>query len=166
MSLADCFDYGAAADVEVESATIYTIGYQALRPVRLFEIAKQLGATVIDCRYKPYSRVPGFDKPMLESLLKTRYECHGHHLGGFGHVTAEGIAFIRNSRRNLLLLCAEEAPGDCHRHTDICAPHFPHAIHVYRDELILTSALERALRENREYALHGLLSTHKAEGKT
>lgn len=142
--------------------TIYSIGYQALRPARLFEIAKQLNATVIDCRYKPYSSIPGFDMPVLKSLLKTRYEYHGHHLGGLGHVTDAGIAFVRESKHNLLLMCMEEAPGDCHRHADICAPYFPKAIHVYRDELILCVELERAFRENREYELHGLLSTHNA----
>ena len=143
-------------------ATIYTIGYAALRPVRLFEIAEQLKATVIDCRYKPFSRIPGFDMPALKSLFKAQYEYHGHHLGGSGHVTDAGIAFVRESKRNLLLICMEQAPGDCHRHTDICAPYFPHAVHVFRDELILTSELERAIRENREYELHGLLSTHNA----
>ena len=144
------------------NATIYTIGYAALRPVRLFEITEQLKATVIDCRYKPYSRVPGFDRPMLTDLFGARYEWRGHDLGGFGHVTSQGIAFIRNSKRNLLLMCMEEAPGECHRHRDICAPYFPRAIHVYRDELILASDLEHAVRENREYELHGLLSTHDA----
>jgi hypothetical protein len=31
----------------------------------------------------------------------------------------------------------EEAPGDCHRHRDICAPHVPEAVHIFRDELIV-----------------------------
>jgi hypothetical protein len=28
----------------------------------------------------------------------------------------------------------EEAPGDCHRHHAICGPHFPAAVHIFRDE--------------------------------
>ena len=142
------------------NATIYTIGYAALRPVRLFEIAEQLKATVIDCRYKPFSRIHGFDMPALKSLFKAQYEWRGHDLGGFGHVTDAGIAFVRESKRNLLLMCMEEAPGECHRHRDICAPFFPRAIHVYRDEMILAVEFERALTLDAEYPLHGRLSTH------
>ena len=43
------------------------------------------------------------------------------------------------------MLCAEEAPGDCHRHHDICGPHFPDAVHIFRDELFTAGALQEAL---------------------
>jgi hypothetical protein len=36
----------------------------------------------------------------------------------------------------------EEAPGDCHRNRDICAPHVPEAVHIFRDELIVQAALD------------------------
>jgi hypothetical protein len=39
----------------------------------------------------------------------------------------------------------EEAPGDCHRHRDICGPHIPDAIHIFRDELVTSRALRAAL---------------------
>jgi hypothetical protein len=44
-----------------------------------------------------------------------------------------------------LLLCAEEAPGDCHRHHDICGPHFPGAVHIFCDELFTAGALQEAI---------------------
>ncbi|MGD0155088.1 MAG: hypothetical protein ABSB50_03255 [Terracidiphilus sp.] len=140
---------------------IYSVGYARLTPVRLFEIAQQLKAVIIDCRYKPYSSIPGFDRPMLADLFGARYEWRGDHLGGFGHTTSEGIALIRNTQHNLLLMCAEEAPGECHRHSDICAPYFPSALHIYRNEMIAAVELERALRSNSPYAISAWLSEYR-----
>jgi hypothetical protein len=146
---------------KVSNPTIFTIGYSALRPVRLFEIATQLRATVIDCRYKPYSRIPGFDMPMLKVLFNGQYEWHGYQLGGFGHTTSEGIAFLRKQRRNVLLMCMEEAPGECHRHRDICAPYFPAALHIFKDEMIKCVELERALTLDEDYPIAARLSQYK-----
>lgn len=140
---------------------IFTIGYNKLRPVRLFEIATQLRAKVLDCRYKPYSRIPGFDLPTLKSLFTDTYEWHGYHLGGFGHTTGEGIRFLRRLRGNVILMCMEEAPGECHRHTDICAPFFPQALHIFRNEIIVCSELEKALSSDSAYPILGLLSEYK-----
>ena len=46
-----------------------------------------------------------------------RYQQRGHELGGHGHTTVDGIDRLRldAERATLLLLCMEEAPGDCHR---------------------------------------------------
>lgn len=149
------------AKTRATNPTIFTIGYQALRPTRLFEIADQLKATVFDCRYKPYSRVPGFDMPMLKGLFGARYEWHGYQLGGFGHTTASGIAFLRRLRSNVILMCMEEAPGDCHRHCDICAPYFPKALHIFRDEIVTASDLEKSLQQDSDYHVHSRLSEYK-----
>lgn len=136
---------------------IYTIGYQLLTPAALAAIAARLDATVIDCRLKPVSRVPGFGGRQLAALLGSRYQQHGHHLGGYGHTTAEGIDFLCRRQGCLLLLCMEEAPGDCHRHHAICAPHFPDALHIYRDEIFTAGELRRAIDDDDEYALVGSL---------
>jgi hypothetical protein len=37
----------------------------------------------------------------------------------------------------------EEAPGDCHH--AICGPHFPDAVHIFRDQQFTAKALQDAL---------------------
>ena len=137
---------------------IYTLGYSHLTPVRLSEIVCGLEARLIDCRFKSVSRRADFGGRQLAILLGSRYEQHGNHLGGFGHVTPGGIEFLRSAQGNLILLCMEEPPGDCHRHHSICAPHFPAALHIYQDELIAAGELQRAIAAGDEYEVAGLLS--------
>jgi hypothetical protein len=138
---------------------IYTLGYARLKPRRLAEIATGLHATVIDCRSIPISRIPGFGKRQLVDLLGARYEHRGDRLGGRGATTPAGIAELGRDaqRRTLLLMCMEEAPGDCHRHITICAPHFPEAIHIFRDELLLAADLQAAINTDSDYPIVGSL---------
>jgi hypothetical protein len=49
----------------------------------------------------------------------------------------------------------EEAPGDCHRHHAICGPHFPEAIHIFRDEQFTVGALQAALNAGDATRLYG-----------
>jgi len=49
----------------------------------------------------------------------------------------------------------EEAPGDCHRHLAICGPHFPEAIHIFRDEQFTARALQVALDAGDMARLYG-----------
>lgn len=148
--------------------TLYTIGYQALPPQRLAAIAAGLDATVVDCRHLPVSRIKGYHKAHLQALLGPRYEARGAELGGIrhgiNHTTPAGIARLRAdlaAGRNLILMCMEHAPGDCHRHSSICAPHFPRALHIFEDELIEAGELARALAHpdpDEAYHLAGTLS--------
>jgi DNA-binding transcriptional regulator YiaG len=55
---------------------LYTIGYQALPPARLLQIAQALDATVIDVRKTPVSRIKGYHK-MTPAELKTLREACG-----------------------------------------------------------------------------------------
>jgi hypothetical protein len=145
---------------------IFTIGYQALVPEELARIATGLRAVVLDCRYKPVSRRPGFSGSQLRARLPERYRQEGHRLGGYGHTTADGIAFLRlldtvqqAHHLNILLLCQEEVPVDCHRHHAICVPHFPQALHIFEDELIEAREVERAYRAASEhYTVFGSLA--------
>lgn len=137
---------------------IYTIGYSRLTHEDLAEIVRGLDTILIDCRFKPVSRRPGFGGGQLAAALGSRYQAHGHHLGGYGHISADGIEFLRSHLGNLLLLCKEEAPGDCHRHSDICAPYFPDAIHIFRDEMFTARELQRAIDDDDDYELTGSLS--------
>lgn len=148
--------------------TLYTIGYQALPPARLLAIAQALDATVIDCRKTPVSRIKGYHKSQLQALLGARYEARGSELGGIRngvcHTSTAGIEHLRAdlaAGRNLILMCMEHAPGDCHRHQLICAPHFPHALHIYEDELIEAHELQSALDspdEDASYPIAACLS--------
>jgi hypothetical protein len=142
--------------------TIYTIGYQRLAsPQRLLQIAVGLDAVVWDCRSKPVSRRKGFGGEQLAQLLDHRYIWRGNVLGGKGqHATAEGIAMLEahSKHGNILLLCLEEAPGECHRHHDICGPHFPDAIHIWRDELLTARSLTHDFVTDEAYVPCGSLA--------
>jgi hypothetical protein len=143
--------------------TIYTIGYQRLAPSRLLHIAQQLDALVVDCRFKPVSRKPSFGGRQLSFLLGDRYTWKGNVLGGRlgggqSHTTPKGIQWIKDQKRNLILLCLEEAPGDCHRHHDICGPHFPDALHIFEDELFTANDLNSALAGDCDCDSSGLLA--------
>lgn len=148
---------------------LYTIGYQALAPQRLQAIAQGLDATVIDCRKTPVSRIKGYHKCHLQALLGDRYEARGAELGGIrhgiSHTTPAGIARVQSdlaSGRNLILMCMEHSPGDCHRHQLICSPHFPNALHIFEDELIQAHSLQAALSSpdpEAEYDIAGKLSS-------
>jgi hypothetical protein len=49
----------------------------------------------------------------------------------------------------------EEAPGDCHRHHAICGPHFPAAVHIFRDEQFTAKMLQDALDAGDVARLYG-----------
>ena len=136
---------------------IYTIGYQRLSLDRLDAILKALNAQLIDCRNKPVSRIRGYHSGQLERRYGPRYERRGHELGGRDNTTSAGIDNLRTTakKHNVLLMCMEHAPGDCHRHFSICIPHFPEAIHLFEDDMITAGELEASIDEDREYELCG-----------
>jgi hypothetical protein len=104
-----------------------------------------LDAVLIDCRHKPISRIAGFSGRELAKQFGHRYQQRGHELGG--RTTPEGIASVRalGIRGNALLLCLEEAPGDCHRHDDICGRALSGRGPIFRNELFNAGALQAAL---------------------
>jgi hypothetical protein len=130
---------------------IWTIGYQRLEPERLRCLAVELDALVIDTRHVPKTRIKGYGPKQLETLLGWRYRWAGNELGGRGHVTPSGIAALKSVSRNVLLMCVCHAPGDCHRHQDICGPHFPDALHICEDEVVTAAELERSIRQDTDY---------------
>jgi len=52
---------------------IYTTGYYGHQPEALKSLAATLDATVVDIRFMPASRVPGWRKQALQKLLGDRY---------------------------------------------------------------------------------------------
>jgi hypothetical protein len=137
---------------------IWTIGYQRLAPSRLLELAIKLDAVVVDTRHVPKTRIKGYGPRQLQELLGGQYVLAGSDLGGRGHVTANGLEWLRglSAERNVILMCVCHEPGVCHRHQDICAPHFPEALHIYEDEVIEAGELARAIRLNDDYACYDL----------
>lgn len=125
---------------------IYTIGYAKLSLPKLRRLLVNLDAQLIDCRSRPFSRIPGYSKAALIDTFAARYEWRGDQLGGQGNTSKEGVARLKreSGAKNLLLMCLEEAPGDCHRHHDICWPRLPDAVHIFRGELFTAAALQKA----------------------
>lgn len=107
---------------------IYTVGYQNITIEQLEKIMneKNIGL-LIDVRSIPYSRNPQkyeFNKNRLQNLLGTRYIWMGDVCGGkHGHVSLNCIETLQlhniPGAQNILLLCLENDPCDCHRYCDI-----------------------------------------------
>jgi uncharacterized protein (DUF488 family) len=145
--------------VKRKSALVFTIGYARLSPARLKEISEGLDALVVDVRHVPRSRKAGFSKSHLIELLGARYSPMGHALGGRGNVTPSGIAAVAAYKQDVILMCLEHHPEECHRHHDICAAHFPDAIHIVEDELFTARELSRTIDAgDRELTLVGGLA--------
>jgi hypothetical protein len=108
---------------------ILTFGYQSSTPESLEMLMRDFDARVIDVRANPRSRIRGFGRRQVEHLLGGRYEWHGDRLGG-RYPEKVGGAWLprtewttgvpwlveRARHANLILLCLETCPGDCHRH--------------------------------------------------
>lgn len=142
---------------------IYSIGYEYLAPADLAAIAVKLNARVIDVRSRPSGRVKrGFARKDLQHLIEQgggSYDWRGFELGGRGlGVLARGLDYLAARaddsgmlERNLLLLCQESAPGDCHRHHAIAMPLAARGVtvvHIYEDEVFTATALQRALDDD------------------
>jgi hypothetical protein len=145
---------------------IFTIGYQNISIHKLRRIAQSLDAVVVDVRLRPWSARPEFCRYPLRQMLGTQYVHKGDCLGGMGQVTEQGITWLGAQRRNVLLMCLEEAPGDCHRHSDICMPYFPDALHIFGKELITAAETERLIGSEADgYAVHSRLDDILNGGK-
>ena len=67
-------------------------------------------------------------------------------------ISRQGIEWLRPERRSrtLLLMCMEAKPWNCHRHLNICGPHFPNALHIHGNELMRARDLDAALEASGE----------------
>lgn len=152
---------------------IFSVGYQGMRSNgELVELAAKLRAPVWDCRTNPVSRKPGFGTRQLEEALQGVYGYvkMGAVLGGKWHgvppltmpparITAFHDAIANLARRDragerFLLMCLEEAPGDCHRHHTIALALMERSVvvhHVYRQEVIRSPELARSIAQDNPY---------------
>jgi uncharacterized protein (DUF488 family) len=146
---------------------IFSFGYQGAQVAQLAALAEQLRAVVIDVRGNPSSRKPGWARSALERVLGDRYQWRGDYLGnrpgrpttpagldglasfyggGLGRLAA--FAGPAKGRENAILLCLEEAPGECHRHHLIARPLGARGVvvrHVYQTEVVDAADLQAAL---------------------
>lgn len=142
----------------------YTIGYApfdglaALTVPDLIRTMDTLGADIlVDVRSEPKSRIHGFGQANLIRALGSRYTWEGNRLGGRGKIGQSGLTMVESLIRAgkvPMLLCKERAPGVCHRHFKIAIPLLERGIditHVYDDQLVLTSDLQKALDTDSEY---------------
>ncbi len=147
---------------------IYSIGYGGTKNgVTLDElehVLAKLNAALVDVRAKPFSRFrPEFRQAAMAARLGNRYRWHGDLLGGpggGGAVTETGLGLLRTWHRegqNLVLMCQEHAPAECHRHTDIALALIPDidVVHIFANELVLASELERSMRDDNDYKILG-----------
>jgi len=151
-------------------AEILSVGYARLPPRRFTRIVSFVDY-IIDTRSKPVSRKPGWSQLDLSRKFGAKYRWEGTLLGGLGKgVHASGLANLRalsDQGKRLLLICLEEAPGDCHRHRMIARRLLPdrEVLHIYRDEVVTASELERSIRdESYEYASERLSAVLKRLG--
>lgn len=150
---------------------IYTVGYQKLTMPRLEWLMARLKIDVlIDVRSEPRSRRPEFNMSRLAQALGQRYEWRPS-LGGFQQIDPSASDALVHEPRNVLLMCMEESPGDCHRHfaiaTQICTlesegQYAVRVIHVYRDELIDAYELQRSISYDDEYEILEMLPAEDA----
>lgn len=100
---------------------IFTIGYQKTSLDKIEQIMKDKAIDLlIDVRSVPYTRNPikkEFNKERLIELLGKKYVWMGNICGGReGPVKPACIkALERLIEKNLLLMCMENHPRDCHR---------------------------------------------------
>lgn len=102
---------------------IYTIGYQNLTLEQLRHLMDEKDINLlVDVRSKPYSRKAEFNQNNLKKHLDEKYLWLGHTCGGLtGKPVPEKCLkeIISQAGKNILIMCMENYPCDCHRFLDI-----------------------------------------------
>jgi uncharacterized protein (DUF488 family) len=104
--------------------TLYTYGYAGQHPQQLQSLAESLDALVVDIRFRPRSRSPGWSGPQLQRLLGERYRQlpalgnRNYKSGSIQFVDLEsGVRQVGQllAHRPVILLCACADVSRCHR---------------------------------------------------
>lgn len=103
---------------------IYTIGYQNLTLKQLNHLMYEKDISLlVDVRTKPYSRKAEFNQKNLKKYLDDKYLWLGHTCGGLtGKPVPEKCLkeiISLGDGRNIVIMCMENYPCDCHRFLDI-----------------------------------------------
>lgn len=144
---------------------LYTIGYEKLSIKRLKEIVENLTISqIVDCRSTPTSRNPEYSITKLQEVFGSKFVWKGDILGSAaGKKMTDGLRWIKEnlkpipsskSKPRVLLLCKEESPNS-HRHTHISMPllrsNHIDAMHIFDNEMILASELQRSIDKDDTY---------------
>lgn len=109
--------------------TMFTVGYanKTLSDIIALMITRRI-IWLVDVRSIPFSRKPEFNRPALERALGKRYCWDGARLGGKGWPVKpegydEGLKDLvqRGKLVNVLVMCMEKDPDQCHRKRWIAA---------------------------------------------
>lgn len=149
--------------------SIYTIGYQKLSHDAIRAVMRKIKSEhLVDVRSIPMSRRAGFNRNQLAAAFPKEYRWEGDRLGGIKPgkpgTTREGLDWLADFSiaNNPLIMCVCHAPGTCHRHVMVASPLLKRnpkidCIHIFEDQLILASELERSIREDDEYTYRSLV---------
>jgi uncharacterized protein (DUF488 family) len=148
---------------------IYTIGYQFISLDGLVSVMdKRHIDLLVDVRSVPYSRVPEkyeFNRNRMEKSLGERYLWLGDECGGkkpltkkciddiVALATAQEEDLLGPRDRNLLLLCMEHDPLQCHRFYDLSKKLLKRGVEAYHirgSQLITTTDLITEERDVKE----------------
>lgn len=160
---------------------LLTIGYQYITPEVLRARAKALNAVVIDVRSSVKRTKAGFGSRQLQQLLGDGGYVHRPDLGGRGDgPTGEAMGWLIGTvaveemkGRNVIVMCQEGAPGECHRHHKIAWPRYPDALHIFDPgegdeavEVFTARELDGAISGEGTYAMVGWADFLASQGLT
>jgi len=106
---------------------LYDFGYSGVDFDRFVRLATTLDAVVLDIRYRPYSRAPQWNKPVLARRLLERY-IHLQELGNVNYKNGgpilisdldKGLKALQHYLENnsVIILCSCARRKSCHRMT-------------------------------------------------
>lgn len=125
---------------------IYTMGHSNLTAEAFADLIRPLGVTkVIDVRSYPSSRyVPWVNSGVVGATLRKlgfEYLYAGNYLGGMAEYEVTDERFLLRLNKvvslgaqcNLVLMCAEKDPSQCHRAYKLCS-----TIHRLHPDVVMT----------------------------
>lgn len=104
---------------------VFSFGYHGWRLASVAPQLMALGVTVVDTRFKPYSRTPEWNKSKLEVALPGAYQWFGDDLGNRNYKggpidiinLASGLRRIEQLLEDgdVVVMCMCPAEAECHR---------------------------------------------------
>lgn len=143
---------------------IFSLGYERTALAVFRGVLRRIDGVLLDVRGAPRSRRREFSRANLEREFGADYEWRGDRLGNLaGHsVTRAGLEELIAEKRNVLLMCLERAPAECHRHHFIAMPlarnYDVDVFHVFGEDVIRASELDASIAEERDYLSESLES--------
>lgn len=139
---------------------VFAIGYSKIKTSDIRDIVVYTDSILVDVRSNPFSRWrPELNRKAISEYLGKRYMFAGDTLGGRGKKDFVAGFNALPKKSNLILMCSEYFPTECHRHR-ILLEAFPDGIHIIEDELVTATELQRSHDDDDDYELVGELSDY------